>query len=307
MMTPLRSLRRGRGAATAARFLLLLLLVVIGCGERGGRNPSGTLEATEIDVSPLLSGKVLSVGAELGDRVARNDTLLVLDTELLELQRAQTEANRRALEAERNVAREALRQARRSLQLAEKTLARTQALLAGGTATAQQVDELETRRDVAASQAAAAESRLDLLEAKEEKLLAALALFDRQIRDGVLLSPIDGTVLVRSVEPGEIAGQGMTVMRLADLSAMELRVYLETENLDLLRIGETVPVLVDALDEELSGRVTWISSEAEFTPKNAQTRKARAQLVYAVKIRVENEEGRLHIGMPAEVRLPSRS
>jgi len=298
-----RAYRKVRGAPGMPA--LLLLLVVAGCGDGKGANPSGTLEATEIDVAPLLSGKILRVGAELGEKVTVGDTLLVLDTELLSLQRAEVEANLRALAAEREAAEEAYFQAKENLRLTEKTLARSEALLAGGTATRQQVDELETRRDVAESQAKAAGSRIDRLDAEEARLLAGLAVFDRQLRDGVLLSPAKGTVLLRMVEPGETARQGMPVMRIADLESMELRVYLEAEDLDLLRVGGSVTVLVDAIDNELEGTVTWVSSEAEFTPKNAQTRKARAQLVYAVKIRVENGEGALHIGMPAEVRLPS--
>ena len=85
---------------------------------------------------------------------------------------------------------------------------------------------------------------------------------------------------------------------------MELRVFLDEEDLDLVRVGQTLPVLVDALEgEERTGSIIWISSEAEFTPKNVQTREARTQLVYAVKLSLANPDGRLHIGMPAEVRI----
>ena len=89
----------------------------------------------------------------------------------------------------------------------------------------------------------------------------------------------------------------------------ERQIFLGEEDLDQVQVGETLPVLVDALEGEvLTGTAVWISSEAEFTPKNAQTRNARSQLVYAVKLRVENPDGRLHIGMPAEIELyPSGS
>jgi len=137
-----------------------------------------------------------------------------------------------------------------------------------------------------------------------EKLAASLAVFDRQIRDGVLLSPENGVVLVRALEPGEIALPNRPALRIADLSRLDLRVYLEAEDLGRVRIGEKVPVLVDALGgKEVEGKVVWVSPEAEFTPKNVQTRNARAQLVYAVKIEVENADGILAIGMPAEARL----
>jgi HlyD family secretion protein len=128
---------------------------------------------------------------------------------------------------------------------------------------------------------------------------------DRQLRDGVVVAPSAGTVLTRSLEPGEVATPARLALRLADLSELKLRVYLEAGDLERARLGDTLPVLVDALaGVRLTGRVSWISAEAEFTPKNAQTRNARAQLVYAVELRVANPDGRLHVGMPAEVVLP---
>ena len=114
-----------------------------------------------------------------------------------------------------------------------------------------------------------------------------------------------GTVLTRTVEPGEVVPAGRTALRLADLSNLELRIYLEAGDLSRVKPGQELPVRVDALPgSPLTGTVAWIADEAEFTPKNAQTRHARAQLVYAVKLRVANPDGRLHVGMPAEVDLP---
>jgi len=277
---------------------------LVGCGGGGGPNPSGTLEATEVDIAAGLAAQVVEVRTQLGDRVSAGDTLVVLDTEILELQRAQAEATRRSLRVQRRLAEEDLRQAERGLELAQTTLARLEVLLAQGSTTRQQVDDLTAKRDVAAIQASAARERLNLFEAEELKLTAALAVFDRQIEDGVVISPAAGTALVRAVEPGERTLPGAVLLRIADLRRMELRVFLGEEDLDRVRVGEEVAVLVDALEgEERTGVVTWVSDQAEFTPKNAQTRNARAQLVYAVKVRLENPDGRLHIGMPAEIRL----
>jgi HlyD family secretion protein len=109
-------------------------------------------------------------------------------------------------------------------------------------------------------------------------------------------------ILLRNAEPGEVALPGQTQLKVGEIENMELRVYLGETELDLVRIGQTCPVLVDALaGDTLDGVVSWISSEAEFTPKNAQTRQARTQLVYAVKLRLPNEDHKLAIGMPAEV------
>ena len=134
-------------------FLAALSASLIGgCAGRDSRvHPSGTLEATETDLSAVYAGRILDVRPQLGDAVRAGDTLIVLDTELLRLQRAQSEAGRRSLQAQQNVARDALLQARRNLGLAEVTPGRTRALLEQGSATPQQMDELQTKRDVTAA------------------------------------------------------------------------------------------------------------------------------------------------------------
>lgn len=275
-----------------------------GCAGPSGLNPSGTLEATETDLASVYAVRILEVRPQLGDGVRASDTLIVLDTELLRLQRAHSEANRRSLQAQRNVTRDALQQVQRNLDLAEVTLSRTRALLAQGSATPQQQDELQTKRDVAKAQLSSAQHQLDALAAEETKLDAQLAVYDRQIRDGAILSPMNGTVILRNAEPGEFASPGAVLLRLADLSRLELRVFLGEQDLNRVQIGREFPILVDALKgETITGHVAWISDEAEFTPKNVQTKQARTQLVYAVKLSVPNPDGRLHIGMPAEVKL----
>jgi len=282
-----------------------LALVLAGCSGRELPNPAGTFETTIVDVAPVIAGRALVVQPDEGAAVAAGDTLIVLDTELLALQRAETAARRASLEAQRRTADADLAQARRRLDLVETTLARTTELLGLGSATQQQVDDLTAERDVTRSAIEAARGRLAAYDAELAHLDAALAVLDRQLRDGVVLAPVGGVVLTRALEPGEVAAPGRMALRLADLAELELRIYLETGDLDRVRLGDTLPVVVDALPgQHCEGRVSWISEEAEFTPKNAQTRNARAQLVYAVKLRVSNPERRLHVGMPAEVVLP---
>ncbi len=284
---------------------LALLAAMAGCSRGELPSPSGTFETTVVDVAPTVSGRALRVTRDEGESVARGDTLIVLDMEMVALKRAETAANQASLRAQRRVATADLAKARRQLDLAKTTLARTTTLQKQGTATQQQVDDLTAQRDVAEASIDAAQGRLAAIDADVAHLDAALAVYDRQLRDGVVLAPSDGTVLTRALEPGEVAGAGRTALRLADLSTLELRVYLEAGDLDRVKLDQTLPVKVDALPgQQLQGRVSWISDEAEFTPKNAQTRHARAQLVYAVKLRVDNGDGRLHVGMPAEVVLP---
>lgn len=292
-----------------SRFLLPALAPLLaiggGCNRGAPAAPSGTFETTVVDVATILGGRVLAVTRHEGERVAAGDTLIVLDTELLALQREQTAANQATLRAQRLVADAESARARRQLSLLETTLARTVALRDQGTATGQQVDDLTAQRDVARSGVEAARGRQSALDAELAHLDAGLAVLDRQLKDAVVLAPLAGTVLTRALEPGEVAAPGRTALRLADLSNLELRVYLEAGELERARTGQQLPVRVDALPGvALTGTVAWVGDEAEFTPKNAQTRHARAQLVYPVKLRVANPDGRLHVGMPAEVDLP---
>lgn len=281
-----------------------LLLALGACRSGTPPAPSGTFETTVVDLAPVLGGRVLEVTRHEGERVATGDTLIVLDTELIALQRAQTAASQTTLRAQRQVSEADLAKARRQLALLETTLARTATLRDQGTATGQQVDDLTAQRDVARAGIDAARGRVAAIEAELAQLDSGLAVYDRQLRDRAVLSPLDGTVLTRAVEPGEVVTPGRTALRLADLSHLELRIYLEAGDLQRVRLGQELPVRVDALPgEPLTGIVAWVADEAEFTPKNAQTRHARAQLVYAVKLRVDNPDGRLHVGMPAEVDL----
>jgi HlyD family secretion protein len=174
----------------------------------------------------------------------------------------------------------------------------------GGTATQQQLDEARAQRDIRARKVAAATHNIAALDAEADRQRAALAVLDRQIADGTLVSPLDGTVLLRTGEPGEMSSPGALALRLADLGRLKLRFYLDEPNLGLVKLGQELPVAVDAFPgRRFTGTVTWISDEAEFTPKNAQTHNARALLVYAVKLEVANPDQELAIGMPAEVLL----
>lgn len=288
----------------ASPLLLLLALIAAGCGKSKLANPSGTLEATEVDLASTLSGRILQVRPQLGDRVAAAETLVVLDTDIMRLQRAQNAANRSSINAQQSTARDAVTQIRSNYELAMTTLKRIEELLKQGSATPQQADEARAKVEVLKAQASQATHQLDVLAAEDSKLDALLALNDRQIKDGVIVAPSKGTIILRNAEPGEIATPSSVLLRLADLDTLQLRVYLGESDLTNVKIGQTLPILVDALKGQiLSGTVIWISAEAEFTPKNAQTRQARTQLVYAVKLNVPNSNGILHIGMPAEVQL----
>lgn len=283
------------------------IILLTGCSSGdNGTHPSGTLEATEIEISSEISARIIEVRPQLGASVQKNDTLVVLDTRLISLQKEQTEATRGSIHAQMLAAADGVTQARENLKLAETTLQRSESLLEQGSVTQQQIDELRTRRDVAKAALTSARHTLEGLEAEEARLDATLRVYDRQLEMGVILSPLNGVVLLRNAEPGETALPGQTLLKIGEIEQMQLRIYLGETELDLVHIGQECGVLVDAFESDtLQGTVSWISAEAEFTPKNTQTRQARTQLVYAVKLRLPNPDHRLAIGMPAEVILPA--
>jgi HlyD family secretion protein len=294
----------GRALAAAAS-AALVSAALAGCGARHaeGFAGSGTLEATEVTVSAQTAGQVLRLGKDEGDAVAAGDTLAVLDVEKLVLQRRELLAGIDEITAARSPAAEAVKQARDNFENVAKSFERISGLHDKGTATQQQYDDASTRYRVAKSQLESAQSQGAALDAKEKAVRASIAVLDRQIRDGVVLAPASGIAAEKYVEVGEFVPTGGAVFKIADTADFWLKIYVSERDLGLFKIGDAADVRVDALAKPLEGAVSWVSPEAEFTPKNVETKDARAELVYAVKVTVRNPSGTLKIGMPAEVYL----
>ncbi len=161
-------------------------------------------------------------------------------------------------------------------------LAKTERLLVSGAATRQQRNELRTRVSVLNSQKA----NLDL-----------------QMRDGTIKSPLNGIVLNKFINQGELAAPGSLVVEVADLSELEALIYVPLQKLPEIKLGQKVAINIDGVKSSFPGKVTWIASESEFTPKTILTKETRTTLVYAVKLSVPNKEGNLKIGMPIDVSL----
>jgi len=265
---------------------------------------SGILEATEIVVSSQSNGLILEMRCDEGDCVKAGDVIAVIDTSDLVLQRAGLLAQRDEVDARARGIRLTAARAQQELNLARLTADRTRALFDQGSATEQVRDEAMTRK--AAAQLSLEEIRNGMkeLEARRDQVDNALSQLQKKIDDSNVLAPSSGAVTVRSREPGELVRYGEAILTLADLDTMWMKIYLKEEVLSRVALRARTNIRVDALgDSTLVGEVTWISSEAEFTPKNIETRESRTGLVYAVKIEVPNPNGVLKIGMPAEAEI----
>lgn len=247
----------------------------------------GTVEAVEVLVSAQVTGRITGLFAEEGQRVEQGQLVTTIDDSLY---RAQVEQARVTVESTGSQL--AVLKAKR--EGVQTMLARIRKLLSAGSATEQQLDDLETEEAVLKAQQ-------QVVQAQVLQAEAALQVAQTQLAYTRIHAPVSGTVLRRDVEIGETVLPGSVLMALADMSIMEVKVYVPGPMLGRIRLGERVEMVTDSYpDRRLSGSVATIADEAEFTPKNVQTRDERVRLVYQVKVRVPNPDGILKTGMPVD-------
>mgnify|MGYP000737520861 FL=1 len=283
--------------------------LAMSCGTEAEFDAQGSFEATEVVVSAEAAGRILWFDAEEGTAVEPGVRIGQIDTLQLDLQRRQLEAQQAALLASRPDIRAQAAALREQIAKQERELTRVQNLLRDGAATTKQRDDIEAQIRILQSQLSAALSSLDkstvTIDGNAAVVEAQIAALDDRITRCRIASPIAGVVLTKYAAAGELAAVGKPLLKVADLEHLYLRAYFTSEQLAAIRVGDAVTVTADFGGDQrydYEGRITWISSESEFTPKTIQTRDSRANLVYAAKIAVQND-GRLKIGLAGEVRL----
>lgn len=263
----------------------------------------GNFEATEVTVAAEVGGRLLAFGLEEGDRLAKDTVVGVVDTIPLVLDRRSLVARRQAAAARTREADANIAALEVQLSIADREQARTERLLKQSAATAQQGDKSEHDARVAREQLTGAKAARGSAHQEVAALDAQVASIDDKLARSRIRSPLTGTVLARYVERGEFVQPGQPLFKVASLDSLTFRAYVSNTQITRLKLGQRVQVGVDRADSiaTMPGRVTWISSAAEFTPTPIQTRDERADQVYAVKIAVANPDGRLRIGMPGEL------
>jgi len=182
---------------------------------------------------------------------------------------------------------------------------RVNSLFGGGAATAKQLDDITGQEDLLEAQTNALDAQKSAIRTEKESLEIQILQANDLIAKSIIKSPVQGTVLEKYLNAGELAVTGKPLFKLADMTELSLRVFVAGNQLEQLKLGSEVNVFIDSEDKEMkrfTGTISWISGKSEFTPKIIQTRDERVNLVYAVKIRVPND-GSLKIGMPAEIGL----
>ena len=289
--------------------MYLLLLILAGCSRSESFDATGTFEATEVTVSAEASGRILAFDVNEGDRIAQGQTVGTIDTVQLYLQKMQLERQIASVRSNRPDISKQVTALQEQIAQQETERTRVKRLLDDGAATTKQLDDIDASLKILNGQLEATLSTLRNNTASIDENSSSIELQIAQVEDRLakcrIVSPVTGTVLAKYAETGELASTGRPLMKVADLDHIYLRAYFTSEQLAALQLGQEVTVTADfGADEqyEYPGHIIWIASESEFTPKNIQTRNTRANLVYAVKIAVEND-GRLKIGLYGEVNL----
>ena len=289
--------------------LLVSATLLASCSSKPDYDATGIFEATTVTVSAETTGKILSISAEEGDSVIAESQVALIDTTTLALQRLQIMTEQQATESSSPDITAQVASLRTQIAHWQNETARQERLLADGATTRKQLDDARTQLSTLRDQLSAQLSTLGKNRSSISDNALALQYRREQVEDQInrskIISPISGTVLIKYAEPGEYATPGKPLLKLADLNDIYLRSYFTASQLAALKIGQKVTVVADFGGNEkydYPGTITWIAEESEFTPKSIQTPDSRANLVYAVKIAVEND-GRLKLGQYGEVRL----
>lgn len=310
----------------AAAALTLAVLMLSACAPENDRIvASGTIEARTVRVPARISGELVELSVEEGEEVEAGTTVARLDDQELILARHKAGAAVDLAESQLALllegaapqdvrqAEETVSQIREETDLARREFERTERLFRAGSISRSEYDRAQsrlnqTRARLNAAQAALDKARgparpaeLDAARARLEEARAAYDLAVAQVEKAKITAPLSGTVLTTPWEAGEFLPAGSAVVEIADLAQVYVNVYVSEPRLAALRVGGTATVIPDGAATSMEGRVAFISPQAEFTPTNVQTEEQRAKLVYRVKVRVDNPDGVLKIGMPVEV------
>lgn len=292
--------------------LVILVCLGVGCKDKTEeRDASGMFEAREVIVSSEISGRVERLDVMEGDQIEEGKVVGLIDTMQLHWLKVQAQQAVKAVDERIPNLDKVLEVYRLKVEKGEKELARVERLLAGKAATQKQYDDVKAMVDEGRSALAGQTHQAEVMIAGAKAESAAIALkidqVNDQIRRCIIKNPISGTVLAKYTEEKELAAPVKALYKIGDLKNMHLQVYLEGQKVGGLKVGDPVRVfakLGGGDEREYRGKISWIASEAEFVPKTVQTQDERDNLVYAVKIHVEND-GFLRVGMYADVKFHS--
>ena len=303
---------------------IMAAMLFISCNNNGNAfDASGTFEADETIVSSEMPGKIISFNVEEGMHLAKDSVIGAVDATSIDLQQEQVEASINALNQKTSSVTEQVKLLQDQLSVQQTKLenlvherTRIENLLKADAATGKQLDDINYQIDAVKKEMAVTQQQINVqrnnvttqnrsILSEADPLRKRIAQLQDQVNRANIVNPISGTVITKYAEAGEVTLAGKALYKIADLSELNLRAYVTGVQLPTIKLGQQVKVMIDKGKKEYkeyTGTITWISDKAEFTPKTIQTKEERANLVYAIKVKVKND-GFLKIGMYGEVKL----
>ena len=294
---------------TKITLIAIVTLMAISCGKHDDQfDATGTFEAVETIVSSEANGTINQFNLEEGQTLKAGEQVGVIDSTQLHLKKVQLEKQIAALLSRKPNVSVQLAALNQQLKTAQSEKIRTNNLLNAGAATRKQLDDRDAEIAVIKKQIEAQQSTLSISNEGIGKDAASLSVQIDQIKDQLkkckIINSAPGTVITKYAEVNEIAAQGKPLYKIADLSTIILRAYITGNQLPNIKLNQKVKVNTDNGKGGFNaseGIITWISDKAEFTPKTIQTKDERANLVYAIKVKIKND-GTYKIGMYGEIK-----
>lgn len=290
-------------------FVSLAVMLVACSNGKGDYDASGVFETTEVIVSSEANGKIMQLNLEEGQEVEAGVPVGYIDTTQLYLKKMQLLASNNAVRSRQTDIPRQIAAIKQQIATQQKEKIRFENLVKSNAANQKQVDDIKAQILFLEKQLAAQTETLENsnrgVSQESSSMDIQVAQLNDQLAKSIISSPISGVILSKYAESGELATQGRALFKIADINHMFLRVYITASQLTELKVGQKVRVFSDlgeADRKEYEGIVTWISDKSEFTPKTIQTRDERANLVYAVKVAVQND-GYIKRGMYGEIKL----
>lgn len=265
------------------------ITVISGCQQKdssGSISGSGTIEVEEVQISPLVAGRITRIYKKEGETFEKDEILVTLSGNEIQ---ADVDASRAAIDAAVNN----VRIVQSNLANAQKDYNRARELFDAGSLTRQELDQAENRFTVTRSQLSASQAQL-------RQIQASSARANTRLKETVIQAPISGTVLTQNFYEGEVVMPGSYILSVANMNNVYLKIYVGERDIPRIKLGQKAWILADGVDKKIEANVVYISGKSEFTPKNIQTKDARARLVFAVKLVAANANGILKPGLPAD-------
>lgn len=287
----------------------VIMMAFTGCEkkEQEGFLGSAVVEGTDYLVSSINQGQLLSVSKREGDRVSAGETVAIVDTVQLVLRKMEIEANISEINVTMQSRKVDINAVEKDVEGVQREYTRIDTLSKKGALPTQQSDNLKTQFEGAKLRLTASQKTLMSLLDKIKALKVRIAQTDDQIKDCYILSPVNGIVSTQYRNAGEIVGPGSPIYEITKFDTLEADFFVPQPVLSTLKYGQTLRVRIDYDDggtvkeKFVDGKIIWISDEAEFSPKNIQTRESRNELVFRVRLEIDNKDGMLKRGLPVEI------